>query len=86
MAEVAKLVTCLIIVQIEEGSFEKFLNTLYTTVIKNKIDTLKVCVPSLVYVIQNNLLYVSSSNLDAATYQVKLLYFFIYHFLKVFFF
>lgn len=72
MAEFTKLVTCLIIVRFEEGSFDKFLNALHTTVIKNKLDTLKVCVPSLVYVVQNNLLYVSSANLDAATYQVEI--------------
>lgn len=72
MAEVVKLITCLIIVKIEEGTFEKFLRSLHTTVIKNSTDTLKVCVPSLVYVVQNNLLYVSSSNLDAATYQVTI--------------
>ncbi|XP_070165798.1 UDP-galactose translocator isoform X2 [Polyergus mexicanus] len=70
MAEVVKLFTCLILVYIEEGSFEKFYKALHVTIIKQPIDTLKVCVPSLLYIIQNNLLYVSASNLDAATYQV----------------
>lgn len=73
MAEVVKLVTCLIIVFIEEGSYKKFVNSLNSTIVRQPMDTLKVCVPSLVYILQNNLLYVSASNLDAATYQVQLL-------------
>ncbi|XP_043260701.1 UDP-galactose translocator [Colletes gigas] len=70
MAEVVKLLTCLVLVFIEEGNFLKFCNSLKLAIIKQPIDTLKVCVPSLLYIIQNNLLYISVSNLDAATYQV----------------
>ncbi|XP_048511112.1 UDP-galactose translocator isoform X1 [Athalia rosae] len=70
MAEAVKLATCLILVYVEEGNFRKFLRTLNLTIIKQPLDTLKVCVPSLVYIIQNNLLYISASHLDAATYQV----------------
>ena len=70
MSEVVKLITCLFLVLNDEKSFSKFLTSLDTTIVKQPKDTLKVCVPSLVYVIQNNLLYVSASNLDAATYQV----------------
>lgn len=71
MAEFTKLITCLVLVFLEEGkNAENFGKALRKTIIENKIDTLKVCVPSLLYVIQNNLLYLSASNLDAATYQV----------------
>lgn len=73
MAEVVKLLTCLVLVFCEEGSFEKFYKALHMTIVKQPIDTLKVCVPSLLYIIQNNLLYVSASNLDAATHQVKII-------------
>lgn len=71
MAEVVKLLTCLVLVLVEEGNIEKFYEALHVTIVKQPIDTLKVCVPSLLYIIQNNLLYVSASNLDAATHQVR---------------
>lgn len=71
MSEVVKLITCLIVVFYEEGkNYTNFLQSLHKTIIQNPLDTLKVCVPSFVYIIQNNLLYVSASHLDAATYQV----------------
>ncbi|EDW75232.1 uncharacterized protein Dwil_GK20060, isoform A [Drosophila willistoni] len=71
MAEFAKLITCLILVFNEEGKdAQKFVRSLHKSIIANPMDTLKVCVPSLVYIVQNNLLYVSASHLDAATYQV----------------
>ncbi|XP_068628043.1 UDP-N-acetylglucosamine transporter isoform X2 [Battus philenor] len=70
MAEILKLLICIILVMQESGTLKKGLHTMYATVILNIKDTLRVCVPSFLYVIQNNLLYVSASNLDAATYQV----------------
>lgn len=70
MSEVVKLFTCLILVRLEEGNFQKFILSLQNSIVKQPMDTLKICVPSLVYIIQNNLLYVSASHLDAATYQV----------------
>lgn len=71
MAEVVKLAVCLLLVyRIESISWKHFTTVLNNTIVKQPVDTLKVCIPSLVYLIQNNLLYVSTSNLDAATYQV----------------
>ncbi|KAJ9600858.1 hypothetical protein L9F63_000970 [Diploptera punctata] len=71
MSEVVKLFTCLEFVYQEEGyNIKRAIGVINDIVVKQPIDTLKVCVPSLVYIIQNNLLYVSASHLDAATYQV----------------
>lgn len=71
MSEVVKLLICLVVVFIEEGrSFTRFKNAINNNIVRQPIDTLKICVPSLIYVIQNNLLYLSASHLDAATYQV----------------
>ncbi|GAB0099405.1 UDP-N-acetylglucosamine transporter [Sergentomyia squamirostris] len=71
MSEVVKLLTCLVLVFLEEGKdLTRFKGALHRTIVKQPIDTLKVCVPSVVYIVQNNLLYVSASHLDAATYQV----------------
>lgn len=44
---------------------------------KNKLDSIKTGIPALLYTIQNNLIYLAISNLDAAvfqvTFQIKLL-------------
>uniref|UniRef100_A0A182IZ71 UDP-N-acetylglucosamine transporter n=1 Tax=Anopheles atroparvus TaxID=41427 RepID=A0A182IZ71_ANOAO len=71
MAELVKLSTSLVLVYLEEGRhFPRLMTALHQTIVKQPVDTIKICVPSLLYIIQNNLLYVSASHLDAATYQV----------------
>jgi UDP-sugar transporter A1/2/3 len=71
LAELVKLVTCLGLVwNAEDRSLTKWWGTLHSTIVLQPMDTLKVMVPSAVYLIQNNLLYVAASNLDVATYQI----------------
>lgn len=70
-AEVVKLLTCLFLVFRDENhSLVQWRRTLYETIWVNKADTLKVGIPSLIYLVQNNLLYVAAGNLDVATYQI----------------
>jgi len=71
LAELLKLITCLGLVwNDEERSLSKWWSKLHSTIIQQPMDTVKVMVPSAVYLIQNNLLYVAASNLDVATYQI----------------
>ena len=81
MSELVKLFTCLLIVfKEEDSSLGKVKIAIHEQIIRQPMDTLKVCIPSLIYVVQNNLLYLAASNLDAATYQV---WFFLYLFLFI---
>ena len=48
-----------------------WLQYLHDHTIKQPLDCLKVSVPAIVYMLQNNLLYVALSNLEAATFQVR---------------
>uniref|UniRef100_A0A915L2Q6 Uncharacterized protein n=1 Tax=Romanomermis culicivorax TaxID=13658 RepID=A0A915L2Q6_ROMCU len=66
--EIVKMFACLIVICMQEGSLMKCLNMVFDQIVKQPIDTIKVCVPAMIYTIQNNLLYVAVSNLDAATF------------------
>lgn len=46
----------------------------------NSKDTFKVCIPAVIYIVQNNLFYVAASHLEAAAYMVT---FSLYNFVLV---
>ncbi len=78
MSEVVKCFASLALVYYYEAiSWTHFVNFVYNTAIRQPLDTLKVSIPSVAYIIQNNLLYLAASHLDAATvqitYQLKIL-------------
>lgn len=71
MSESVKLLTCLLIIFYEGGfSIVHWWTHLRENIFQQPLDCLKISVPAVVYMLQNNLLYVAASNLDAATYQV----------------
>uniref|UniRef100_A0A3Q0SBQ1 Solute carrier family 35 member A3a n=1 Tax=Amphilophus citrinellus TaxID=61819 RepID=A0A3Q0SBQ1_AMPCI len=70
VAEVMKILTCVLLVFKEHNYSMRALNSvLRQEIIHKPIETLKLAIPSGIYTLQNNLLYVALSNLDAATYQ-----------------
>lgn len=70
-SEFAKMVVCLAIILYQQKSFQKWLSHLHEGLVVNWMDTLKMSVPAIVYMLQNNLQYVAVSNLEAAVFQVK---------------
>lgn len=69
--EAVKVLVCLFIVFYEKNfSVNAFSHTIYTSLFGAPVDTLKMLVPATIYAIQNNLLFIALSNLDAAVYQV----------------
>ena len=71
LSEFMKLVLCSVVLLKDVGyNAWKLSEKISIEVFSNKKDSLKLLVPALLYVVQNNLLYIALTNLDAATYQV----------------
>jgi UDP-sugar transporter A1/2/3 len=66
--EVMKLAICCIVIAFQSGG--NLVSELNEHVVHAPLEILKLCVPSFLYTVQNNLLYLALTNLDAATYQV----------------
>ncbi|XP_023270519.1 UDP-N-acetylglucosamine transporter-like isoform X1 [Seriola lalandi dorsalis] len=70
-AEVLKILVCTFLVFRENNfSVQAMKQLLKEEVVSKPMETLKLAIPAGIYTLQNNLLYVALSNLDAATYQV----------------
>uniref|UniRef100_A0A7S4W4U4 Uncharacterized protein n=1 Tax=Ditylum brightwellii TaxID=49249 RepID=A0A7S4W4U4_9STRA len=69
--EVMKFIICIGVIFFSSGlSISSLSSELNTHIWMSPFEVLKLCVPSLLYAVQNNLLYIALTNLDAATYQV----------------
>jgi len=69
--EVLKFVSCLCVLLYERNfNFQQTIADLKTDVFGRPDECLKIAVPSLIYTIQNNLLYFALSHLDTPTFQV----------------
>lgn len=70
-SEIQKTILSILLVIKDEGSVYAGLRLIYYQIIKEPYDTFKTGIPALLYTLQNNLLFIAISNLDAATFQVK---------------
>mmetsp|Transcript_18470 Transcript_18470/g.28978 ORF Transcript_18470/g.28978 Transcript_18470/m.28978 type:complete len:386 (-) Transcript_18470:129-1286(-) len=71
MMEIMKFCLCLGVIFYQGNcSITALRSELYKHIWASPYDLIKLCVPSFLYTIQNNLLYLALTNLDAASYQV----------------
>ena len=72
ICEGVKMTTCVVIIFYQLGfSLIKLSRFLWESIVLQPADTLKLAVPSFIYMVQNNLLFIAVSNLSAATFQVS---------------
>ncbi|KAF9188491.1 hypothetical protein BGZ49_003942 [Haplosporangium sp. Z 27] len=70
IAEIIKLCTCSLILLFKTGSIHHTVHIIRKEILEQPREILKMVVPSALYALQNNLLYIALSNLEAATFQV----------------
>ncbi|XP_076062688.1 UDP-galactose transporter [Oratosquilla oratoria] len=71
LSEILKFLTSVLLLHADsEKVWSHTLRHIYEEVILNILETIKMAIPACLYVIQNNLLFIALSNLEAATYQV----------------
>ncbi|CAD5224989.1 unnamed protein product [Bursaphelenchus okinawaensis] len=77
LMDVIKLCLCSAVIIFNERSIFKFVKDVKESVFGNPVETMKICVPSIIYTLQNNLYYIALSNLESTTfcitYQMKIL-------------
>jgi len=71
LTEVMKYLLCLLLLLYQNsGSITSLVTVFMTEVVRRPSDTLLLAIPACLYTLQNNLLILALTNLDAATYQV----------------
>ncbi|XP_052088672.1 UDP-galactose translocator-like [Mytilus californianus] len=70
ICEAFKMLASLAIILYQERSIHKLVQHLMKHIIDQPVDCIRMSIPAIIYVFQNNLFYVAVSNLDAATCQV----------------
>lgn len=73
MSEAVKLVTCvgLIFIMEERCNFRSFLENIRDNLCTDWRDNLLIGVPGVVYAVQNNLIFIAVSHLNASVFQVN---------------
>ncbi|KAH3777753.1 hypothetical protein DPMN_179201, partial [Dreissena polymorpha] len=74
LQEAIKCLISMIIILVQERSVFGWLRHLHENIVLQPLDCVKVSLPSLVYMLQNNLIFIAVSNLDAAVFQVAVTY------------
>ena len=80
LTELVKFIICVSMI-FRSNDFDpaRTLAMLKTEIVDKKAETLRLSVPSVLYTIQNNLLYIALSHLNAATFQVSQLVWIMWH-------
>uniref|UniRef100_A0A1I7YJS6 EamA domain-containing protein n=1 Tax=Steinernema glaseri TaxID=37863 RepID=A0A1I7YJS6_9BILA len=68
--EILKAIICLWMILHEEEGVRGMIRSIRQNIIEDPMDTLKTCVPAIIYTVQNNLFYLAASHLEAATFMI----------------